>query len=128
MALIPQNLKLLNESQNKLEFGKNAIIFKLNFERMQEVWQFYVISHCLRTIPEFKAENPAHAKKWQEIEDLNMGDEPDNSPKWRKYGKLLGEFNAIQSTIASATLHGQGDFPPSTLEELCKSYKNVMSK
>ena len=31
-------------------------------------------------------------------------------------------------TIASATLHGQGHYPPNTLEELCESYKNVMSK
>ena len=31
-------------------------------------------------------------------------------------------------TIASATLHGQGEYPPNTLEELCESYKNVMSK
>ena len=31
-------------------------------------------------------------------------------------------------TIASATLHGQGEYPPSTLEELCESYKNVMKK
>ena len=31
-------------------------------------------------------------------------------------------------TIASATLHGQGEYPPSTLEELCESYKDVMSK
>ena len=40
----------------------------------------------------------------------------------------LEKLGTKSRTIASATLHGQGEYPPSTLEELCESYKNVMSK
>ena len=40
----------------------------------------------------------------------------------------LEKLGTKPRTIASATLHGQGEYPPSTLKELCESYKNVMSK
>jgi len=44
--------------------------------------------------------------------------------------QAMYEINLVYEpkTVASATLHGQGEYPPSTLEELCESYKNVMSK
>lgn len=118
MALIPQNLERLNKPDYSVEIINKEIyvctpsnkyfIFGGDFFYKDYERDFVFACHCLRTIPEFQRENPEYAKtKWQAV----------------TYTEGI-----IWETIASATLHGQGEFPPSTLEELVESYKNVMSK
>jgi hypothetical protein len=59
----------------------------------------------------------------------DVGDVNTHWGEWVEWWEVeLEKLGTKPRTIASATLHGQGEFPPSTLEELCESYKNVMSK
>jgi hypothetical protein len=121
MALIPQNLERLNYTAPEYpgvsffffsEYIEKEVVFDdWNSDRIsyplsehQLFDQFLLASHCLRKIPEFQ-EN-----------------------------KILG----FPNTIAGGTLHGIAyneeerlviwDTPPSTLNQLCESYKNIMSE
>ena len=180
MALIPQNLKRLNEKAKyfKFEFQNNEPLFIYDLENNYKCYFQYlkfnygvsIISHCLRTIPEFQEKSN---KFWQLDKEIRELEEnlryPSISGKWEEivnfeknpqirdlyytnvnisividfYKKQIYELFKTETikeiyskkrergknaTIASATLHGQGEYPPSTLEELCESYKNVMSK
>jgi hypothetical protein len=117
MALIPQNLELLNKTVfpifNFNDYEKDQIFCVKNeygkFDELSDFAQFLFLSHCLRTIPKFQ------------VEDLEIH-------KYSEYGFEGGIRSQLPKTIAGATLHGQGEFPPITLEELCESYENVMSK
>jgi hypothetical protein len=90
---------------------------------------FYI--DCLRTIQEFQEPNPLYIqaietynKNWiDRVVDSSM--QTTKLIQELKYAQKIG-CELLPKTIASATLHGQGEFPPSTLEELCESYKNVM--
>ncbi len=104
MALIPKNLELLNKITQDLE-SKHA--------NLDIKYLFY-----------FDAER-VYRSYFEYLTDYNQ------------FGmisyclRLIPEFKVKTKegkTIASTTLHGQGEFPPSDLDELCKSYKNVMSK
>lgn len=123
IALIPQNLGRLNASKINssisFDFSKLDNNFYTDFSNDAK---FKIISHCLRTIPEFQDKNPRYIKY------------RDNAKSLKKAYPSLSVFetNEIKAmcepkTIWQATLYGNGTFP-NTLEELCKSYKNVMSK
>jgi hypothetical protein len=133
LTLIPENLEALNT--NPLEISVNysqdkTLVFAVldkegEWEMLGAGYRFLIISHCLRNIPEFQDENP-------KITELNNELIKFNTPRDREYRadvrSRIKVFLQHKPTISSATLHGQGEFPPSTLEELCESYKNVMSK
>jgi hypothetical protein len=159
MALIPQYLELLNKQQEK--FGvkpprpnrghhreyQNTILFDFHGDVVADVGyecdhefyfgqsaivDFILISHCLRNIPEFQAENPKldYVKECYEYNKA-LAENPQSQNRfilWHATGCYREEIDSTPKTIASATLHGQGEFPPSTLVELRESYKNVMSK
>jgi hypothetical protein len=123
MALIPQYLELLNTSQNEFEFGYDIFTDKIGmatklYDTNSDIWKFHAFSHCLRNIPEFQAEN----KNFKAMESVCQS----TTGIFRTMN--LSVLSQTPKTIAAATLHGQGEFPPSTLEELCESYENVMSK
>ena len=91
------------------------------------------ITHCLRTIQEFHKIQPLyyyyHNQRKNAIEKLEKEGLSYHEIKEKLY--MPGAKDMLTETwktIASATLHGQGEYPPSTLEELCESYKNVMKK
>ena len=92
---------------------------------------FYI--DCLRTMQEFQESNPLYIqaietynKNWMDrVVDSSM--QTTKLIQELKYAQKIG-CELLPKTIASATLRGQGEFPPSTLEELCESYKNVMKK
>jgi hypothetical protein len=144
MVLIPQNLERLNKQQEV--FGvkpprpnkghhknyQNTILFDFHGDVVADVGyecdhefyfgqsaivDFILISQCLRIIPEFQEKCNLYlemTKNWEN--DLHH---------WKEFWE--GRIEKMPKTIASATLHGQGEFPPSTLVELCESYKNVIN-
>ena len=136
MALIPHNLELLNESYDFFASGDMDVEYFFN--ELHPSFKFLDISHCLRTIQEFKRIQPLyyyyHNQRKNAIEKLEKEGLSYQEIKQKLY--MPGAQNMLVETwktIASATLHGatrhgQGEYPPSTLEELCESYKNVMSK
>ena len=136
MALIPQNLERLkndffsiniHESRG-IEFEFDLLDYgfhNLDWYDTFDGYSLFIISHCLRTIPEFQEPNPKILKK---IKNVSRNLTGQNLTKEEIKKMLLKTTTIYNRTIASATLHGQGEFPPSTLEELCESYKNVMSK
>lgn len=139
MALIPDNLDRLNEWQEDylFEIKDGDILFTpaisyntWGLDGFLSLDQYIIISHCLRTIPEFKDENPELENNYQEILEISKLCESDSDSRanWHLLGQKVQQQVMIPQTIASATLHGQGEYPPSTLEELCESYKKVMSK
>jgi hypothetical protein len=147
MALIPQNLELLNnhgfyfekvDSFYEVELPSASNCRLSFYDARQAELSFIIASHCLRNIPEFQVELP------QEVDffELHVGDcirefymyakvkeETTNQTEWavkdlhREYKDKL----KLPRTIASATFWGNGTFP-NTFEKLCESYKNVMSK
>jgi len=134
MALIPHNLERLNNQHFNIEMEDENSLYVNNYlldNRPSNSFSFF--SHCLRTIPEFQVENPEIQKLLNEIQEYEI-----KLKKASGMGDILHDIiiksnktklkELTHKTIASATLHGQGEFPPSTLEELCESYKNVMSK
>jgi hypothetical protein len=138
MALIPQNVERLNKVQKEMKvvysskmineptkpvyFYKKNFLQAFTFDDFNLNKQFKFISHCLRNIPEFQEPNPKFVK-FNKYGNHPFGTEADMLT-------LADECGLIQlpQTIAAATLHGQGEYPPSTLEELCESYKKVMGK
>ena len=187
MALIPQNLERLNDSQDIFKFKSydpkliefnNLTLYNvkeqetysiLNFNGLIDTFKVFVISHCLRTIPEFQEhskqikvgdlctvelfqhynKNLFHIYRVCKILNSNSYYETPITKDWEKppIHKEIAEIAFVMDiavsnkilrvrtdqikprrTISSATLHGQGEYPPSTLEELCESYKNVMKK
>lgn len=123
MALIPKYITELNQNKIDLIFivqtGKvymchKKVKLKNEIQESGDDFMFKIISHCLRTIPEFQAETKQYREYLLDCQDYDED-------------SIIREYPPARS-IASATLHGQGEYPPSTLEELCKSYKNVMSK
>ena len=131
MALIPHNLELLNENYDFFASGDMDVEYYFN--ELHPRLKFLNLSHCLRTIQEFQEPNPLYIqaietynKNWMDrIVDSSM--QTTKLIQELKYAQKIG-CELLPKTIASATLHGQGEYPPSTLEELCESYKNVMSK
>ena len=129
MALIPQNLELLNEKTNGLYFTANegTLLFynvgtlakKVVFSKLSTQEKFAFFAYCLRTIPKFQVNTNKYLELEKESSTSGSGLE-------RAFATIV--LSNTRKTIASATLHGQGEFPPSTLEELCESYKNVMNK
>lgn len=115
MALIPQNALKLNGRYSVNSHKGEHIFNNLTIENIiKDInLNYNFISHCLRTIPEFQKPAP--------IETLSMV-----KPALLQAGHERG-LAYEPKTIASAALHGQSEFPPSTLEELCESYKKVMS-
>ena len=107
-----------------------------SFKWLHPRHKFLDLSHCLRTIQEFKRIQPLyyyyHNQRKNAIEKLEKEGLSYQEIKEKLY--MPGAKNMLVETwktIASATLHGatrhgQGEYPPSTLEELCESYKNVM--
>lgn len=136
MALIPHNLELLNENYDFFASGDMDVEYFFN--ELHPRLKFLNLSHCLRTIQEFKRIQPLyyyyHNQRKNAIEKLEKEGLSYQEIKQKLY--MPGATNMLVETwktIASATLHGatrhgQGEYPPSTLEELCESYKNVMSK
>ena len=136
MALIPHNLELLNESYDFFASGDMDVEY--SFKWLHPRLKFLNLSHCLRTIQEFHRIQPLyyyyHNQRKNAIEKLEKEGLSYQEIKEKVY--MPGAKNMLVETwktIASATLHGdtrhgRGEFPPSTLEELCESYKNVMSK
>ena len=165
MALIPHNLEVLNDNYDFFASGDMDVEYYFN--ELHPRLKFLNLSHCLRTILDFKFEikgdviiDNIHFFEG----DLILHSEPDRctnllvifDPNLKKYrllnmdnefiwdvegvnthwGKWVVDLSEVElekcgtkpRTIASATLHGQGEYPPSTLEELCESYKNVMKK
>ena len=138
MALIPYNLEKLNSTSKGFEFKhqNNRSIFVYDLKNSYECYfcylksnyKFVFISHCLRTILNFQKPNLKYKSKPEVTHDIWS--------KWMSYflnnsfdKKVAKEcFGDLYSSIASATLHGQGEYPPNTFEELCESYKDVMSK
>lgn len=137
MALIPDNLERLNNEKYKIEIDKNS--FTINgwspffYITDNSTQGFLFISHCLRTIPEFQAENPKIKRLINEIQEAKIKEKESIGMGECLYHSLI-QINKKRlkeikfKTISSATLHGQGEFPPATLEELVESYKNVMKK
>lgn len=64
MALIPQNLERLNQNTNKYKF--------ISLHGQQMTATFGVLSHCLRTIPEFQTENPELAAELKNPHRFNL--------------------------------------------------------
>ena len=136
MALIPHNLELLNENYDFFASGDMDVEY--SFNELHPSFKFLNLSHCLRTIQEFKRIQPLyyyyHNQRKNAIEKLEK--EGLSYQEIREKLYMPGAQNMLVETwktIASATLHGatrhgQGEYPPSTLKELCESYKNVMSK
>jgi hypothetical protein len=116
--------------------------FMGDFHDMLPHNQFLILSHCLRTIPEFQEPNEkyeahkifakeAEKKIEEELMDMKRLNKPTvdyAAVVEPMLEKVFHErsFFYTPKTIAAATLRGQGEFPPSTLEELCESYKKVM--
>ena len=131
MALIPENLELLNEDYDFFASGDMDVEYFYN--GLHPRLKFLNLSHCLRTIQEFQEPNPLYIqaietynKNWMDrVVDSSM--QTTKLIQELKYAKKIG-CKLLPKTIASATLHGQGEYPPSTLEDLCESYKNVMKK
>lgn len=141
MSLIPQNLERLNEKsyfifEHDEQRGVSITSWQITAREIkgsEEIEKFLIISHCLRKIPEFQAENPKYQEpdyESLETEDYNVFEIAESI-----------EIACLPKTIASATLHGMEwkvvdgvkqlvmmDEPPRTLKELCESYKNVMSE
>jgi hypothetical protein len=178
MSLIPQYLELLNKNKNydvRLKFKPNPNEFGVIISKTS--WKTYVdwvltepddyakihtnaqiiidrfVQDCLRTIPEFQAENPSYSSKINirsitrtGFLNTKMVAKLEKDKEFTNYNLDNFLFNDVKKlhlpkTIAFATLHGLErkvingveklvimDKPPSTLEELCESYKNVMSK
>jgi hypothetical protein len=142
MALMPDNLELLNNHGFYFEKVENfyevelpsASNCRLSFyDARQAELSFIIASHCLRTIPEFQEKNPKYTA-WMDgdgyrddiVHYISYLENYENC--YDDVNSILNENPPMPKTIAAATLHGQGEFPPSTLEELCKSYENVMSE
>ena len=130
MALIPHNLELLNENYDFFASGDMDVEYFFN--ELHPRLKFLELSHCLRTIQEFHRIQPLyyyyHNQRKNAIEKLEKEGLSYHEIKEKLY--MPGAKDMLienWKTIASATLHGQGEYPPSTLEELCESYKNVMS-
>jgi len=141
-ALIPQNLELLNENNLTIDSiyflfkndciekfdkskGYTGCVARVDLVDYSDFYQFQILSHCLRTIPEFQKQNP----KANSFYYFTQPQPATNTPNGVAYSLLENRIKEyIPKTIASATLHGKGEYPPATLEELCESYKNVMSK
>lgn len=93
-----------------------------------QMLQFAFISHCLRTIPEFQAENPncsQFVKAYAEKQQTNP------QPTFAQ-GYKRRDLELVPKTISEAALRGlvvdgdlivQSKYPPSTVAELCESYK-----
>ena len=137
MALIPHNLEVLNDNYDFFASGDMDIEYYFN--ELHPRLKFLNLSHCLRTIQEFQITTIEYLQYKIEIQLLNYAEVFDYSRLHptkinekvfvaNKKAYCEGRLENIRETIASATLHGQGEYPPSTLEELCESYKNVMSK
>lgn len=167
MALISLYSITLNKNQTvfhiqKAHYGGEILMFSFirnlrnneffaynNWGGLQEYQKVWVLSHCLRTIPEFQTETKKYeaykilAEENKKIQEDFIKNNP-NASAWvfdcespteileiveATIKQAISEVSLSYEpkTIASATLHGQGEFPPSTLEELCQSYKNVMS-
>lgn len=124
MALIPQNIDRLNGEQEIFMLWRpvNGNFYydweneshSIKFNQCEDYQKFVILSFCLRTIPEFQiCSTHKRTKEW-------------------------GEYVNRTPIISNATLKGykkdeNGDlipteYPPSTLDELCESYKQVMSK
>ncbi len=131
MALIPENLELLNEDYDFFASGDMDVEYFYN--GLHPRLKFLNLSHCLRTIQEFQEPNPLYIqaietynKNWMDrVVDSSM--QTTKLIQELKYAQKIG-CELLPKTIASATLRGQGEYPPITLKELCESYKNVMSK
>lgn len=149
VALIPQNWERLNKSKKynvRPIFEPNPNKFGVVIS--EPYWKVYVewiltdvddykkirtngqiivdkfVRDCLRTIPEFQGENPQIKKEFQK-RGLNKISFGGKNPQLARLQFAYWRQNQPK-TIASATLHGQGEYPPSTLEELCESYKKVL--
>ena len=140
MALIPQNLERFNEGQKLFNLYEKSEKIYIDISKMEswdlqyffshffldsiryhieDVFKVAFLSHCLRTIPEFQEKNHNY--------QLYLEKQKKRQGEWQiDSGKMFCSHDP--KTIAAATLHGQDRFPPNTLEELCESYKNVMSK
>ena len=140
MALIPQNQNIITAKDEKmfinidltlLKETQNALVYGY-FNNLNKLEAFDFIRRCLRTIPEFQEETKDYTKLKDfikgEKDDPSWEDEKTSNRKFMFYAWRRERLELTPRTIACATLHGQGEFPPSTLEELCESYKNVMSK
>jgi hypothetical protein len=150
MALIPDNLELLND--HGFYFEKVDSFYEVElpsasncrlsfYDARQAELSFIIASHCLRTIPEFQVERQEYI---QDSFLLNLLEKRFNDGEIADYSLVATMESSVEKTpktIASATLHGMEykvidgkrqlvmmDKPPSTLEKLCESYKNVMSK
>ena len=67
MGLIPQNLGQINKSLDNASYGwycdKDIFLAIVNKKALPSFQKFLAISQCLRTIPEFQAENPLYKFK-----------------------------------------------------------------
>ena len=128
--------------------------YECYFCYLKSNYKFVFISHCLRTILNFQKPNLKYKSKPEVTHDiwskwmsyfLNNSFDKKDYTRWGRqiktpYKDLSRQeqasdkkvakecFGDLYSNIASATLHGQGEYPPNTFEELCESYKDVMSK
>lgn len=140
MALIPHNLELLNEDYDFFASGDMDVEYFYN--GLHPRLKFLELSHCLRTIQEFQRPNLEYVRLRNKANSMlevykhnisrkNQGKDFDLcvvAYYEEDRQRVIGLRMKTPKTIASATLHGQGEYPPSTLEELCESYKNVMNK
>lgn len=137
-ALIPENLERLSDDNWVFTENNNGVTlinnwFIHDYIEDKSFRGFAFFSHCIRTIPEFQEENPERENfKYRIINNNKKIKLTEDKSEWAKVYKthnagLAFALSILPKTIASATLHGQGEYPPSTLEELIESYKNVMS-
>lgn len=115
------------DHENRYLFAFKKII---KYNSTVSMW---LVSYCLRTIPEFQAENSQYKRTKKKLENNKNARLLDAGTDYILRGIISKSFEKTikkykYETIASATLHGQGEYPPSTLNELCESYKQVMSK
>jgi len=129
MALIPKNQEIITAKVDNIliniepkysKIEKEAMIYGY-YNSLNKLESFEFVSHCLRTIPEFQIP----LDRYKDLENHA------NNPNIRHNIKELMLMNELllymPETIASATLHGQVGFPPSTIGELCESYKKVIN-
>lgn len=136
-ALLPEHIDEIHAKQDDFELVSQPYA-PLYFHAKHDLasWsglieedRFNILQHCLKLIPAFQ-EPTKQANVF--IQKINWLDKKYAKEKLtgillhKKQVETLLEELPYKS-IASATLHGQGEFPPSTVEDLCKSYKYVMS-
>ena len=133
--LIPSNLELLNKSlkyEIRLKFIPNRKNFGVKISA--DDWDFQVV--WILSDKDSYQKLPSYA---QIIIDRFVQDCFEHIPEFQKRKLLQNKDGGITGyPILVATLHGfqfdengyieMLEYPPSTLEKLCESYKQVMSK